>query len=718
MDVHAGARDAALRLLSQCGLPAGPGSPAAGAVAAVRLSGSRQPFVPSPFKIGELVAGAQIAMAAICTLLEAKKGGQTEATLDVEHAAFVLFAPFLAEWMVEGGGAWAEMNLLINQKMAEQLAAANNSEEAKGASEPLVGPPPAPSEELVDPPAGTPAWSPMFALLRGFLSNVWKTEDRHIFVGVLHASLADFTLTLPVPQFFPRVTDDPATFLSALGFSPAQIKRIIRLAIASPLTHPTTWSAHWTELLSILGSHFSSKKAMDLELAVKRIPAIAVVPRTRAEFDATDQGRALARVPRVGVERAAKVRGPRTLEEWDAAREGRAKEEKGGLWGEMGWKAGAKPGVGPCGRGVLYGIKVVEITRILAGPCTGLQLAQLGADVIRVASKDIVDYPAYDLGGINLNKRTAELDLKSAAGKAKLRELVADADVVVTNLLAGSMAKLGFGYEDVLSMVAGRGRGIVYAETNTFGFFGELAALPGVENLGQHISGVSMVQGTFQPYDPQPPSSIPTITPALTCDVTTGLNTAAGILAALLRRTEEGGSYLVRSSLTQTALALQDLGTYADGEAVRRMWDGYPKHEPELGADPAAVRHNGQLDYLLKFPLWMRERGVEKARWESGVWMRTADNPHGGTVQSLLPPIRFSCDGPNYQHIRFSSHPLCYDRYIGFAFDYDDPAGSDEDVREMLESGEGNTWMCRKGEEVDKLVESFVEGKRRTGSRL
>lgn len=69
---------------------------------------------------------------------------------------------------------------------------------------------------------------------------------------------------------------------------------------------------------------------------------------------------------------------------------------------------------------------------------------------------------------MNLNKRTVELDLKSAAGKAKLRELIMEADVITANLLAGSMDKLGFGYKDVLEIIKGRGKGIVYAETVGF----------------------------------------------------------------------------------------------------------------------------------------------------------------------------------------------------------------------------------------------------------
>lgn len=222
-----------------------------------------------------------------------------------------------------------------------------------------------------------------------------------------------------------------------------------------------------------------------------------------------------------------------------------------------------------------------------------LQLAQLGADVLRVSSADIFDYPPHDLG-INLNKRCVELDLKSPSGKAKMRQLVTEADIVVNNLLFGSLDKLGFGFKDVLELVQDRPRGIIYVETNTFGFYGPLAALPGVEPLGQNMTGLSYHQGRFQPYT-DPNLQMPSFTSVMLCDVTTGLNTAAGVLAALYKRSQIGGSYLVRGSLTQTALFVQDLGMYKDEEMVRRLWDGYPRHEVHLHADPSGYAHNGAV---------------------------------------------------------------------------------------------------------------------------
>ncbi len=103
---------------------------------------------------------------------------------------------------------------------------------------------------------------------------------------------------------------------------------------------------------------------------------------------------------------------------------------------------------------------------------------------MRITSPDIIDYPAHDFF-INLGKRCVELDLKKAEDKKRLKELIMESDVIIANLLAGSLEKLGFGFKDVLKMIEGRSKGIVYAETNTFGFYGPNAKRPGVENLGQ-----------------------------------------------------------------------------------------------------------------------------------------------------------------------------------------------------------------------------------------
>lgn len=344
----------------------------------------------------------------------------------------------------------------------------------------------------------------------------------------------------------------------------------------------------------------------------------------------------------------------------------------------------------------------------------GLQLSELGADVIRISAPDWFDYPSHELN-INLNKRSVMLDLKSEGGKRKMRELIGQADVFINNLLAGSLEKLGFGLKDVLEMVKDRPRGIVYAEANTFGYFGPLVAQPGVELIGQHISGLSVVHGQYQPFT-DPKAKIPCITPMCLCDVMTGISVAAGVLSALVQRTEQGGSYLVRGSLTQTGLFIQDLGIYKDEAMVRALWNGYPLHDTEVRADTTKAVHVGDLDYMARFPAWMKERGdVRGAQFESGFWMRTVDNPLGGSgkVVSFLPPLKLSVHSPKMEHLRFVSRQLRYDTYTGFLFDPEDPEGSDEGVRDLVPTNEERTYRVRPKSELDVEIARFLKGKGR-----
>lgn len=83
----------------------------------------------------------------------------------------------------------------------------------------------------------------------------------------------------------------------------------------------------------------------------------------------------------------------------------------------------------------------------------------------------------------------------------------------------------------------------------------------------------------------------------------------------------------------------------------------------------------------------------------------------GGTVQSLLPPINFSHHTPTHRHLRFASRPLRYDSYVGFAFDFEDPIGADENVKELVEADAPNTWICKTVADVDGEIRKFVAGK-------
>lgn len=345
-DTHIGARRAALRLLEEFGLVKSTNGKITQAklqqlVDRVSLVGSKVPFVPSPWRVTDALTGAHIVMGVLCALLEGSRGRDCAAEIDAEAATFVAFAQFSSEW--EGVGMWhgtvAKFNEMLAAKMGIQPPVPMPVQAASSATE---------EEPLVDPPANTPGVSPVFATVRGFLSDVFETKDRHIF-------------------FFMLSQDHPTKYLAGVGFNEDEVRHMIRLAITTPLTHPKTYLKNHEEFLVRLKTRVKEQMAFDIQARMQKIPAIAVVPLTRDEFYQTEQGRALKDLPRVQIERHTSVRGPWSVEEWKARKATEeAKKGRDELWQETGWRYGSVPRLLPT-RGVLYGLKVLEVTRIING---------------------------------------------------------------------------------------------------------------------------------------------------------------------------------------------------------------------------------------------------------------------------------------------------------------------------------------------------------------
>lgn len=197
----------------------------------------------------------------------------------------------------------------------------------------------------------------------------------------------------------------------------------------------------------------------------------------------------------------------------------------------------------------LAGLKVVDLTRVIAGPAITRGLAELGASVMRVTSPHHTDLSAvhHDL---NWGKWNACLDLKVEANKEKLRQLILDADVVVDGYRPGVMERLGFGPQAVFDLVRGRGRGIVYARENAYGWHGPWSHRSGWQQVSDACCGVSMGYGRAMGNDEA-------VTPVFpNSDYCTGVCGVAGILDALVKRAEDGGSYKVEVSTSQRNVAL------------------------------------------------------------------------------------------------------------------------------------------------------------------
>jgi crotonobetainyl-CoA:carnitine CoA-transferase CaiB-like acyl-CoA transferase len=198
----------------------------------------------------------------------------------------------------------------------------------------------------------------------------------------------------------------------------------------------------------------------------------------------------------------------------------------------------------------LSGLRVLDLTRILAGPTHARTLASYGADVLYITSPRLPNAQVWTMD-TNQGKLSAFLDLDQSKNVERLRELVKEADVFAQGFRAGSLERRGFGPEEL----AAQRPGLIYVSINCYGHVGPWRERPGWEQLAQTASGLAAAQGT-----PERPERMP----AAACDYTTGYLAALGTLAALWRRSREGGSYLVRASLAQSAMWFARLGPTCD----------------------------------------------------------------------------------------------------------------------------------------------------------
>ncbi len=197
------------------------------------------------------------------------------------------------------------------------------------------------------------------------------------------------------------------------------------------------------------------------------------------------------------------------------------------------------PEAPPGPRRPLGGVRVLDLSRLLAGPTNARTLAEHGAEVLLVNSARLENIPLFVMDTSH-GKRSCCLELDDPAGAAALRTLAAQADVFTQGYRGGSLARRGFGPEELAALRPG----IVVVTINCYGDGGPWHLRPGWEQMAQTVSGIVVGQGG---------SDHPALLPAAACDYTTGYLAALGTMAALWRRAHEGGSYHVRASLCQTA---------------------------------------------------------------------------------------------------------------------------------------------------------------------
>jgi crotonobetainyl-CoA:carnitine CoA-transferase CaiB-like acyl-CoA transferase len=339
----------------------------------------------------------------------------------------------------------------------------------------------------------------------------------------------------------------------------------------------TNFAHHRDGVLALLGCAYEREavanalldwRALDFEQAAAERKLVVTALRDFATWDAHEQGRAVAREPLVRFTRLDDA-GPRELP--PLARKGRP----------------------------LEGLRVLDLTRIIAGPVATRTLAAHGAEVLLVSAPHLpsIRTLVIDTGR---GKRSTRLDLRTRLDAERLHALVREADVIVHGYRPGGLDALGF---DAPTLARER-PGLVVAVLNAYGTQGPWAGRRGFDSLVQTASGFNVAE-----CEAAGTPDAPRVLPAQALDHASGYLLALGAMQALRRRAREGGSWLVQVSLARTGLWLRSLPRLgAEGFAARD-----PSHDDvidllEESDSPfgrvTAVRHAGRLSHTP--PRWSR----------------------------------------------------------------------------------------------------------------
>ncbi len=229
----------------------------------------------------------------------------------------------------------------------------------------------------------------------------------------------------------------------------------------------------------------------------------------------------------------------------------------------------------------LHGVRVLDLTRVLAGPFCTLQLADLGAEVIKIEMPDRGDdsrsfgpfvgtESAYFLS-LNRNKKSMTLNLKSPEGREIMKQLVPHFDILVENFRPGTLEKLGLGYE-VLSTVNPR---LVYGAVSGFGATGPDTQKPAYDIVVQGRGGLMSITGEEE--------GVPTRVGASIGDIAAGLFTTIAILSALLVARSKGKGQKIDVSMLDSQVALLEnaIARYTvSGEVPRPLGNRHPSITP------------------------------------------------------------------------------------------------------------------------------------------
>jgi len=281
---------------------------------------------------------------------------------------------------------------------------------------------------------------------------------------------------------------------------------------------------------------------------------VVAMMRSYAEWSELPQARALAALPVISIEKIGEA-APKP------------------------WPAGDRP---------LAGLRVLDLSRVIAGPVAGRTLAAHGADVLLISGPDLPAIPwlTIDTGR---GKLTSFVELRSEQGRERLPQLLADADIFSQGYRPRALAGLGFSPQDAATVSPG----IVYVSLSAYGHAGPWAERRGFDSLVQTATGFNHAEGEAAGVDG------PKELPAQMLDHASGYLMAFGAMMARTRQSREGGSWHVRISLAQTGRWLWNLGRVAGGLATADLGGDAVQdfiEETASGFGPLrAVSHSGTL---------------------------------------------------------------------------------------------------------------------------
>lgn len=240
----------------------------------------------------------------------------------------------------------------------------------------------------------------------------------------------------------------------------------------------------------------------------------------------------------------------------------------------------------------LHGIRVLDLTNVLAGPYCSYQLMLLGAEVVKIErpgqgdlARSLGPDPALNRDGVgasflaqNAGKKSLELDLKDTADRAVLEDLLTGADVLLENFRAGVLARMGYGSERLATL----NERLVYCSISGFGHTGPMSDAPAYDQIIQGLTGMMSVTGT--------PETAPQRVGFPVCDTTGGLMAALAISAALLHRERTGRGTRLDVSMLEASLS-------AMGWAVSNYLVSGVEPEP-LGDQNATAAPSGTFHAL------------------------------------------------------------------------------------------------------------------------